>query len=78
MFAFCADVFVDPVQVGFAFREAAQEILARHAGIADADLHHHTFLHADHRNDVTQVLDQQIEQLGRKLELHDLVCQISL
>ena len=60
------------------FRKTRQEVLARHACVADTDLHDQAFLAADNRNDATQVADEQVEQLRRQLDFHELIGGVGL
>ncbi len=78
MLALGPNVLVDPLQIGLALREAREEVLARHAGVTHADLHDQPLLTADDLNDAAQVLDQHVEQLGRELQLHELIGQLPL
>ena len=68
-----ADVLVDPAHVRLVARERADEVLARHAGLAHAD-RHDLALEAAHLVHVAaQVVDQRVEHLRRELQLHELL-----
>jgi hypothetical protein len=68
-----ADVLVDPAHVRFVLRERADEVLARHAGLAHAD-RHDLALEAAHVVDVApEVCDERVEHLRRELQLHELL-----
>ncbi len=78
MLALRADVLLDPLQVGLALRKARQEVLARHAGVAHAELHDQALLAANDRHHVTQVAHQRVEQLRREFQLHDLIGHVGV
>ena len=73
-----SNMFLDPVEIRFALREACEKILARHAGITHTNLHDEAFLGADHRDDATQEPDQHVKQLRCQLEFHELVGEVGL
>ena len=70
------DVFVEPSRTGLVLRERRNEILARHAGLLDAQEHDLFFEQANFGHVLTQIVDQLIEHLRRQLEFHQLAADL--
>src|SRR5690606_8116842 len=71
-----ADVLVNPLEIGFIFRERGNEILARHIRFAHTQRQHAAFLftHIFHR--AAQGVYQPVGQARRELEQQELLIQL--
>ncbi|MCY1177488.1 hypothetical protein D9M73_177980 [compost metagenome] len=66
---------VGPVEVDFVAREQAQEVGARHAGIAHAELHDGAFLGADAVQGAADFFHQGVELFRHQLDRHEQLGQ---
>ncbi len=71
VFAFALAKFGSPFQIGFVTRKVLEEVCARHAGIADAQLHDGALLGANLHQGVTNLFDQGFINFGGQLYRHE-------
>ena len=67
MFALGTNMFLDPLEIRLALREARQKIFLRHTRVTNAKLHDLPFLSTNDRDRAAQVANEGIEHFGREL-----------
>ncbi len=69
--ALAASQLIGPIKISFIVRKLAQEVCARHACVANADLHDRAFLGSDLGQGVAYTFYQRIVLLGDELDRHE-------
>ncbi len=67
------NLFLEPLQVAFVAGEHLDEMLARHAGLVDAEIHDLAFVRAHLFDHCPHLVAQCLDLLGREAEGHQLV-----